>query len=147
MHDDVTARLGTSGVDYAGTGALAVRATHLLWVKTEGKADAAGKSTAVGVDLAINAIVEWDTLAEIVATTQKSPPQQLGMTHGSTRTLARHLDVSRMTVARVWAEHDRKSWRTETFKVSTGPQLDAKVADLLRAVRKTLEATKSRRHS
>jgi transposase len=35
-----------------------------------------------------------------------------------------------MTVARVWAEHDLRPWRTETFKFSTDPQLHAKVADL-----------------
>jgi hypothetical protein len=36
----------------------------------------------------------------------------------------------RMTVARVWAEHDLTPWRTETFKFSTDPQLHAKVEDL-----------------
>jgi transposase len=35
-----------------------------------------------------------------------------------------------MTVARVWAEHDLKPWRTETFRFSTDPQLHAKVEDL-----------------
>ena len=67
---------------------------------------------------------------EIVATTQQPPPQQLGITHWSTRSLARHLGVSRMTVARVWAEHDLTPWRVETFKFSTDPELQAKVEDL-----------------
>jgi hypothetical protein len=35
-----------------------------------------------------------------------------------------------MTVGRVWAEHDLKPWRTETFKFSTDPELHAKVHDL-----------------
>jgi Winged helix-turn helix len=74
--------------------------------------------------------VRRDRRAEIVAITQQPPPQQLGITHWSTRTLAKHLGVSRMTVGRVWAEHDLKPWRTETFKFSTDPELHAKVHDL-----------------
>jgi hypothetical protein len=35
-----------------------------------------------------------------------------------------------MTVARVWAEHDLRPWRSETFKFSTDPELHAKVEDL-----------------
>ncbi|GAB3043216.1 hypothetical protein GCM10027052_26710 [Parafrigoribacterium mesophilum] len=38
-------------------------------IVTEGNAEAAGKSTAVGVDLSINAVVGWDTLAEIARDT------------------------------------------------------------------------------
>ena len=34
-------------------------------------------------------------------------------------------------MARVWAEHDLKPWRTETFKFSTDPQLEAKVRDVV----------------
>jgi transposase len=74
--------------------------------------------------------VRRDRRAEIVTLTQQPPPQQLGITHWSTRALARQLGVSRMTVARVWAEHDLKPWRVETFKFSTDPELHAKVADL-----------------
>jgi transposase len=74
--------------------------------------------------------VRRDRRAQIVTLTQQPPPEQLGITHWSTRTLARHLSVSRMTVARVWAEHDLKPWRVETFKFSTDPKLHAKVADL-----------------
>jgi transposase len=74
--------------------------------------------------------VRRDRRAEIVATTQQPPPQQLGITHWSTRSLAKHLGVSRMTVARVWAEHDLTPWRVETFKFSTDLELHAKVEDL-----------------
>jgi biotin operon repressor len=74
--------------------------------------------------------VRRERRAEIVATTQQPPPPQLGVTHWSTRSLAKHLGVSRMTVARVWAEHDLTPWRTETFTFSTDPQLHAKVEDL-----------------
>ena len=70
VDDDVTARIGTSATNYVGTGALVIRATHTLWVKTEGKAEAAGKSTAVGANVVVNAIVGWDTLAEIARNAQ-----------------------------------------------------------------------------
>jgi transposase len=71
-----------------------------------------------------------DRRAEIVTATLAGPPQQLGITHWSTRTLAKHLNLSRMTIARVWADHDLKPWRTETFTFSTDPELEAKVTDL-----------------
>jgi hypothetical protein len=70
------------------------------------------------------------TVAPRLSPSPSSPPQQLGITHWSTRTLAKHLGVSRMTVGRVWAEHDLKPWRTETFKFPTDPELHAKVHDL-----------------
>ena len=59
------------------------------------------------------------------------PPEHLGVTHWSTRRLGDALGVSHNTVARVWAEHDLKPWRTETFKFSTDPQLEAKVRDVV----------------
>jgi hypothetical protein len=68
--------------------------------------------------------------AAIVATTLAGPPERLGITHWSTRTLADHLGVSRMTVARVWADHDLAPHRVETFKFSTDPELLAKVTDI-----------------
>ncbi len=64
VDDDVTARLG-SGAATAIAGALGVTATHQLRVRTDGNAKAAGKSAAVGAIIAINAIVGWDTLAEL----------------------------------------------------------------------------------
>jgi transposase len=69
--------------------------------------------------------------AEILATTLAPPPQQLGVTHWSSRLLAAELGVSHSTVARVWAEHDLKPWQTQSFKFSTDPQLDARVRDVV----------------
>jgi transposase len=74
--------------------------------------------------------IEDARLAEIVAVTLAGPPADLGITHWSTRTLATHLKVSRMTVARVWADHDLAPHRLETFKFSADPQLLAKVTDI-----------------
>src|ERR671912_514745 len=72
-----------------------------------------------------------DRRAEILATTLSPPPEHLGVTHWSTRLLADQLGCSHSTVARVWAEHDLKPWRTATFKFSTDPQLEAKVRDVV----------------
>jgi transposase len=69
--------------------------------------------------------------AEILAVTLNPPPPRLGITHWSTRLLARELGVSRDTVARVWREYGVQPWRAETFKFSTDPQLAAKVHDVV----------------
>ena len=66
--------------------------------------------------------------AEILSVTLNPPPARLGITHCSTRLLARELGVSRDTIARVWREYGVQPWRAETFKFSTDPQLAAKVA-------------------
>ena len=75
--------------------------------------------------------VRRDRRAEILAVTLSPPPEHLGVTHWSTRLLADQLGVSHSTVARVWREYDLKPWRTETFKCSTDPQLEAKVRDVV----------------
>jgi transposase len=75
--------------------------------------------------------VRRDRRAEILATTLAPPPQQLGVTHWSSRLLATQLGISHSTVARVWAEHDIRPWQTETFKFSTDPELEAKVRDVV----------------
>jgi transposase len=69
--------------------------------------------------------------AEILAATLSPPPAVLGVTHWSSRLLARELGMSHSTVARVWAEHDVKPWRTQTFRFSTDPELAAKVRDVV----------------
>jgi transposase len=75
--------------------------------------------------------VRRDRRAEILAVTLSPPPKQLGITHWSSRLLADQLGVSHHTVARVWAEHDLKPWRLESFKFSTDPRLEAKVRDVV----------------
>ena len=61
--DHVLARLGT-GSALTSAGAVAVNATHINRIFTEGNAEAAGKDTAVGIDISINVVVGWDTTAE-----------------------------------------------------------------------------------
>ena len=69
--------------------------------------------------------------AEILSVTLNPPPTKLGITHWSTRLLARELGVSRDTIARIWHEYGIQPWRAETFKFSTDPQLAAKVHDVV----------------
>jgi transposase len=69
--------------------------------------------------------------AEVLSVTLNPPPPRLGITHWSTRLLARELGVSRDTVARIWREYGVRPWRAETFKFSTDPQLAAKVHDVV----------------
>jgi hypothetical protein len=64
---------------------------------------------------------------EILAATLAPPPAELGVTHWSSRLLAKHLgDVSHVTVTRLWKSWQLQPWRVETFKFSTDPQLVAK---------------------
>ena len=69
--------------------------------------------------------------AEIVVRTLEPPPARLGVTHWSSRLLARELGIGNATVARVWREWDIQPWRVETFKFSTDPELEAKVRDVV----------------
>jgi transposase len=68
---------------------------------------------------------------EIVIRTLEPPPGRLGVTHWSSRLLARELEISNATVAAVWQDYELQPWRRETFKFSTDPQLEAKVRDVV----------------
>jgi transposase len=67
----------------------------------------------------------------IVTETLKPPPKRLGVTHWSSRLLAKRLGVDATTVARAWRAYGVQPWRAETFKFSTDPQLVAKVTDVV----------------
>jgi transposase len=68
---------------------------------------------------------------EIVLATLEPPPERLAVTHWSSRLLAAELGVSNVAVAKVWRKWGLQPWRTETFKFSTDPELDAKVRDIV----------------
>lgn len=73
-----------------------------------------------------------DKREQVLAATLQPPPKELGITHWSSRLLAKHVGgVSHMTVARIWSEWGLQPWRSETFKFSTDPQLVAKVRDIV----------------
>src|SRR3954462_15048641 len=69
--------------------------------------------------------------AQIIAATLESPPASLAVTHWSTRLLGKHLGISDATVARAWRAYRVQPWRSETFKFSTDPELEAKVRDIV----------------
>src|ERR1035441_8495552 len=68
---------------------------------------------------------------EIVIRTLEPPPARLGVTHWSSRLLAAEMGISNATVATVWQDYDLQPWRSQTFKFSTDPQLEAKVRDIV----------------
>ena len=69
--------------------------------------------------------------AEVVAATLEPPPERLGVTHWSTRLLARHLGIGDATVAKAWREYRVQPWRAESFRFSTDPELVGKVTDVV----------------
>lgn len=52
-------------------------------------------------------------------------------THWSTRSMAKQLGLSHMTVARIWRAFGLQPHRTENFKISTDPLLAEKVRDIV----------------
>jgi transposase len=68
---------------------------------------------------------------EIVLRTLEPPPPRLGVTHWSSRLLAAELGISNFAVATVWKRWGLQPWRTETFKFSTDPALEAKIRDVV----------------
>jgi transposase len=69
--------------------------------------------------------------ASIVTATLRPPPKKLGVTHWSTRLLARQLGISDATVAKAWRDYGVQPWRSESFRFSTDPELVAKVVDVV----------------
>src|SRR6476661_6247067 len=76
---------------------------------------------------------EIDEIDVVVATLADDgrPPAHLGVTHWSARLLGAELGISFASVARIWRKWKLQPWRTETFKFSTDPELDAKIRDLV----------------
>jgi transposase len=73
---------------------------------------------------------------EILTATLTKPPEELGITHWSSRLLAgwlrrRGTVVSHDSISRLWRRFGIQPWRCETFKFSTDPQLEAKVRDVV----------------
>jgi transposase len=64
----------------------------------------------------------------IVSATMKPPKAR---THWSTRRLAEHVGVGGTTVQRIWRKYGLQPHRVETFKLSTDPQFDSKLADVV----------------
>src|SRR3954463_3197094 len=72
-----------------------------------------------------------DEVAVVLATLE-APPAELGGTHWSSRLLAEHLGgISNVWVAKIWRDWRLQPWRSETFKFSTDPELEAKLRDVV----------------
>lgn len=75
--------------------------------------------------------------SRILALTRMSPPQELGISHWSSREMAKHLkkahgiEVSHNFVSELWREHDLKPHVQGTFKLSRDPQFAEKIADIV----------------
>jgi transposase len=70
-----------------------------------------------------------DKVEEIVQATLHSKPK--GETHWSTRSMAKHAGVSRNTVQRIWKARGLKPHLVDTFKISTDPAFEDKLADVV----------------
>ena len=65
----------------------------------------------------------------VIAMTLAPPPE--GITHWSSRRLAKAVGMSETTVWRIWQGASLKPHRIETFKFSNDPDLEAKVRDVV----------------
>src|SRR6202142_650953 len=65
----------------------------------------------------------------VIALTLEPPPD--GTTHWSANRLAGRTGISATTIKRIWAEAGLKPHRTEPFKFSADPELEAKVRDVV----------------
>jgi transposase len=65
----------------------------------------------------------------LIALTLGPPPD--GTTHWSARRMAQHTGMSPSTVHRIWRALRLQPHRTETFKFSTDPALEAKIRDVV----------------
>ena len=70
------------------------------------------------------------TVEEVLRLTHKELPPD-GSTHWSTRTMAAHVGVGKDTVAKIWADHNLKPWKVDTFKVSNDPRFEEKLVDVV----------------
>jgi transposase len=70
------------------------------------------------------------TVEEVLRLTHKERPAD-GSTHWSTRTLAARVGIGKDAVAKIWADHNLKPWKVETFKVSNDPNFEAKLVDVV----------------
>lgn len=75
--------------------------------------------------------------SRIIALTRSSPPEETGLTHWSSREMARYLkrhegiSVSHNFISELWLENDLRPHRQGTFKISTDPDFAAKVVDVV----------------
>ena len=70
-------------------------------------------------------------VAEVVRITLTQTPPD-GSTHWTTRSLAAHVGgLSHATVGQIWRDHGLTPWRVDYFKLSTDPDFEAKLVDVV----------------
>lgn len=70
-----------------------------------------------------------EQVEQVVIRTLETKPR--AATHWSTREMAKRSGISRMAVNRIWRAFGLRPHRSETFKLSTDPQLVEKVRDIV----------------
>ena len=70
------------------------------------------------------------TVEEVLRLTHKERPAD-GSTHWSTRTMAARVGIGKDAVANIWADHNLRPWRVDTFKVSNDPRFEEKLVDVV----------------
>jgi transposase len=76
-------------------------------------------------------VVQADKQREVLCYTLLKPPEDLGVTHWSSRLLANRVGLHFTQVARIWRHWGIQPWREETFKLWTDPELEGKVTDVV----------------
>ncbi len=70
------------------------------------------------------------TVEEVLRLTREERPAD-GSTHWSTRTLAARAGIGKDAVAKIWADHNLKPWRVDSFKISNDPDFEDKLVDVV----------------
>jgi len=69
-------------------------------------------------------------VAAVVEDTRRNEPDD-GSTHWTTRLMAKRHGIGKDSVARIWRDHGLKPWKVDTFKISTDPDFEAKLVDVV----------------
>ncbi len=67
---------------------------------------------------------------DVVRLTHKELPAD-GSTHWSTRSMAARVGIGKDSVAQIWADHNLKPWKVDTFKISNDPRFEEKLVDVV----------------
>jgi transposase len=74
-------------------------------------------------------LAEGTVEAVVYDTLHESPDD--GSTHWTTRLMAKRHGIGKDTVARIWRDHQLKPWKVDTFKISTDPDFEEKLVDVV----------------
>jgi len=104
------------------------RPTVLLWRERFHQAGPAGLAEDASHGASPQRLEEAQVKAVVEATLHTTPPDA---THWTTRTMARRMGLSHMTVARIWDAHGLQPHRVKTFKLSRDKQFVEKLTDVV----------------